>query len=227
MHLPRNRERLGIIVPAIVGVLMLGLSLAGAVHAVTSGGFPSRPTFQTIATSGTGTIATCGNVTNVGTCFNGQTAHWATEVNGSSSASNSFGLVIAAGTNSSDRGLQIENQAGTLVYFRVDGAGNITAPSAASVPWAKAWALVTVSGACVINRSSGISGCTYNGAGDTTLTFSTSNPSPGAACTAASADNLSSVAISAFPGSLTTEEVKTKVSNTAAAADKNYSIVCF
>jgi hypothetical protein len=68
---------------------------------------------------------------------NGHNGQYAQAILGGSGAGQSFGLVVAAGTNSSDNALLIENSGGTTTFFAVNGAGSLytyngTKPAAAS-----------------------------------------------------------------------------------------------
>ena len=58
--------------------------------------------------------------------INGGSDAYAETIIGSSVASNSYGLLVFAGTNSADYGLNVFNQTGTTTYFGVRGDGGIT-----------------------------------------------------------------------------------------------------
>lgn len=118
-----------------------GIAAAAALAAVLpllmapSGGFPSRPTFQAVTVVGNATGASCGAGGGTALCVKGFQNAASLIVDGSSTTGQSLGLATLAGTNSSDYSLLVMNQAGTSTYLKVDGAGNITTPNAASTPW--------------------------------------------------------------------------------------------
>lgn len=79
---------------------------------------------QTI-TPGSGTALTVNAASGAqGLVVNGAANQYAAQLNGSSTVGESFGLLVAAGTNSSDDALLVESQSGTT-YFRVRGDGAI------------------------------------------------------------------------------------------------------
>ena len=51
--------------------------------------------------------------------------NWTQAINGSSTTGQSYGLLVTAGTNSSDNSFYVENKAANTIYFRVRGDGNI------------------------------------------------------------------------------------------------------
>jgi hypothetical protein len=79
---------------------------------ITSGG---TVTIQT-PTSGTALLAY------------GKANEWTIQANASTTSSQSFGLKVVAGTNSSDSAMNINNAADTTTYFRVRGDGYIFSP---------------------------------------------------------------------------------------------------
>lgn len=64
-----------------------------------------------------------GTGTYIGAVFNGATNQWTDQINGSTTASQSYGEVINAGTNSSDLALRVNNATASQVEFQVTGAG--------------------------------------------------------------------------------------------------------
>ena len=55
----------------------------------------------------------------------GRSNEWTLQANASSTTSGSYGMYIAAGTNSSDQSLSINNYNGATNYFKVRGDGNV------------------------------------------------------------------------------------------------------
>ena len=60
----------------------------------------------------------------------GAANEWTSRVTGSSTSGQSYGTTILAGTNSSDKALQVSNQAGSADYFQIRGDGFILVGSA-------------------------------------------------------------------------------------------------
>jgi hypothetical protein len=103
-------------------------------------GCDTNPCNIQLAPTGTGTVKTgsivaTANSVNEAIAGTASANHNAASFAGNATTSQSFGVSIAAGTNSSDYALLVRDVTGSNVYFRVDGAGNITATNAASVPW--------------------------------------------------------------------------------------------
>jgi len=55
--------------------------------------------------------------------------NWTQAINGSSTTGQSYGLLVTAGTNSSDNSFYVENKAANTIYFRVRGDGYLQSPS--------------------------------------------------------------------------------------------------
>jgi len=109
-------------------------AVGGGAYAIDSGGFPSRPLLAGLSASGGNTYnCPAGGGTAV-SCFNSTSSNFALGV--ASSGSPAKGLLVSVGSATTDTPLGVQNAAGSSLYFKVDGAGNITAPNAASVPWA-------------------------------------------------------------------------------------------
>lgn len=78
------------------------------------------------------TISLAGNVTvsaptsGISLLVSGPNGNHAAVFGGASSAGNSFGLLVAAGTNASDAALEVNNQANTQSYFQILGNGGIS-----------------------------------------------------------------------------------------------------
>jgi len=51
--------------------------------------------------------------------------NWTQAINGSSTTGQSYGLLVTAGTNSSDNSFYVENKAANTIYFRVRGDGQV------------------------------------------------------------------------------------------------------
>lgn len=147
--------------------LLSALIVGGGAFAVTSGGFPSRPIFQSGLYNGNGNNHFCSVVANnsVLCTIGGSSGAWGLSIQSPNVAGNSNGVAIVAGTNSSDGPISILNAAGTSVYFKIDGAGNITTPNAASTPWPKVVAATvtnTGTSCSIFNSSGGTVTCTFN-----------------------------------------------------------------
>jgi hypothetical protein len=61
--------------------------------------------------------------------INGKNNNWTQEVIGSSTTGQSYGILITAGTNSSDSSFVVQNQAGNANYFKVRGDGYLQSQS--------------------------------------------------------------------------------------------------
>jgi hypothetical protein len=68
-----------------------------------------------------------GNITDNGSRVRiiGATNEWGIDLQGSTTTSQSYGILVRAGTNSSDRSFQVTNSASTSTYFVVRGDGNV------------------------------------------------------------------------------------------------------
>jgi hypothetical protein len=73
-------------------------------------------------------------------------------IDGSATVGQSYGLTVRAGTNASDRGFTVQNQAGSVNYFVVRGDGNVAIGTTTSI------IPLTVSAATGYTASSGIVG---------------------------------------------------------------------
>jgi hypothetical protein len=73
----------------------------------------------------------------VGLTINGAANQYAAQLIGSSTAGQSFGLSIAAGTNATDRAVDVENQGSSVVFFRIfgDGHGLLGPSSSLGLSW--------------------------------------------------------------------------------------------
>lgn len=78
------------------------------------------------------TLFSTGNLAVGGTSDNGSrlritaaTNEWGIDLQGSTTTSQSYGALLRAGTNSSDRSFQITNAASSSTYFLVQGDGNV------------------------------------------------------------------------------------------------------
>lgn len=108
-----------------------------ALMGVTTSGFPTNPRFNSVANTGlitTGTVLATGSLTGP-SCSNGtatstavicaqsqSSANYSGMFGGSTTTGQSFGILVTAGTNSTDTALQIGTAANTtLVRFRGDG----------------------------------------------------------------------------------------------------------
>jgi hypothetical protein len=104
------------------------LAIAGSAAAIDVRGIPQILRLAKL------TITAAASTT--GLTVNGPgTANTTATIAAGTTASNSFGALITAGTNSSDYALRVQNGAAASTYFQVDGAGAITAAAATSVPW--------------------------------------------------------------------------------------------
>jgi hypothetical protein len=134
------------------------ITLTGAVNAATSLAVAGTPVLTSAVTSLAGTAnqvavsASTGAVTvslspNVviptpatGDAFtvNGLGGANAARINGSSSAGNSFGLSVVAGTNASDNAVRVFNQAVTSTFLSIsgDGHGTLGPSSTLGLAWA-------------------------------------------------------------------------------------------
>lgn len=109
-----------------------------------SGGFPSKPTFQSAKLTGT-SVCTLSAVPST-LCVQGSTNNPSAFVVGSGTTGQSFGLAVWAGTNTSDWSFKAQNSNGGLTFFQIDGAGNITGPSGVAFTPATFSQTTTVSG---------------------------------------------------------------------------------
>jgi len=116
---------------------------------------------RTTGTTATGNFAAVGSASVVGGASIGVAALQATGnqagqlianfTTGISTAGQSYGLRVAAGTNASDYALRVQNQAGTLDYLYVLGDGAVTMSNG-----------LAVTGAITPSQTSGIVGTTTN-----------------------------------------------------------------
>lgn len=99
-----------------------------------TGGFPSRPTFQTVKVLNSvniGTASTVG-VTATVTGVGGGISNPAMIIQSNGSAGNSSGLQIIAGTNTTDATLRLTNSSNTVNFWLFNGDGSFT--SSAQTP---------------------------------------------------------------------------------------------
>jgi hypothetical protein len=92
-----------------------------------------------VSSTGTVTIAIPSSADAL--VVNGLSGAYSTEVVGGSTAGSSFGLVVLAGTNSSDNAFDVQNRAGTtnMLLVRGDGSGELGAgASASALTWSAA-----------------------------------------------------------------------------------------
>jgi hypothetical protein len=82
-----------------------------------------------ITISSTGAITISTPTSGQTLSINGKNNNWTQEVIGSSTTGQSYGLLITAGTNSSDSSFVIQNQAGNTNYFKVRGDGYLQSQS--------------------------------------------------------------------------------------------------
>jgi Collagen triple helix repeat (20 copies) len=137
----------------------------------------------------TGNITAAGSITSGPHIVNGRFTNnalandWAGIFNGSSTTSQSLGMLIRSGTNASDYALYIQNAAANvnLLVMQGDGTVNIskdptTALGIATKQYvdaraAKAW--VSFNGAGTILAALNVSSVAHNGTGDYTVNFTT------------------------------------------------------
>lgn len=121
-------------------------------------------------------------------------------INSPNTASSSFGVIIEAGTNSSDYGLRIINAAASTTFFTVNGDGGIQAGAptggdkglgsinmqscfvnnvacltgSSSATHFAAGVITIAAGSCTVNQNTAdISSCTFNSTGNVTVNFTT------------------------------------------------------
>ena len=105
-----------------VGNATLRVTNSGVLELYTGGA--SDTLRLTIASTGAATLAaaTSGAITLT---VNGTANNWTSAITGNSTTSQSYGLLIQAGTNSTDAALRVRNQANSLDWLFVRGDGNV------------------------------------------------------------------------------------------------------
>ncbi len=137
---------------------LLSLFLVVPLLLAATGGYPVNPIFQTAQiTNSAGGSPTCtnGTASNTAVLCAVSTANtqWAAAVDGSATAGQALGLLVNSGTSGSDHAFRVANSAGSSTFFDIDGAGNITAPSAASVPWPTVLKAISTTGQSVVSST--------------------------------------------------------------------------
>lgn len=105
----------------------IAISSAPFVLAVSGGGFPSQPTFQTVNNGGAGSVSCSGSGTVF--CSNeSSTNAWAGVFSSTAASGNQRGLLASLpASGSGDTAFRVNVNGGTTA-FGVDGAGNVSLP---------------------------------------------------------------------------------------------------
>ena len=218
------------------------LAVAGGALAVQTVGVPQILRLAGLGvntTASAGTLAVQAKAGNFAGNFNGA-ANTATAqfVGAPSPTGQSDGVWIYAGTNSSDYALDIHNVAGSSDFFKIDGAGNITAANAASAPWPfigdgatglpriiyGRWNM-TAGGCTLTHGSSGWNASAGPGNGTCTLPF-THAFSFAPTCTASN-ENGTVPVFAGVTGGVATSQVAVNLETTGGAtAIGNFDVIC-
>jgi hypothetical protein len=104
-------------------ILMDGGNISFSNVAAATSANPTLITRLTIASTGAATFSAATGASTL--TINGAANQWTSTIIGNSTTSQSFGLLLTAGTNSTDGALRVRNQANTLDWLFVRGDGNV------------------------------------------------------------------------------------------------------
>jgi hypothetical protein len=222
-----------------LGVL---LAIAGGALAVQTTGVPAILRLVGLGvntTAAAGTIAVQAKAGNFALNANGvANTPVAQFLAAPSPTGQSKGVWVYGGTNSSDFALDVFNVAGSSDFFKIDGAGNITTPNAASAPWPligdaatgvprilyARWNM-TAGGCTKTNGSSGWNASGGPGSGSCTLPFT--HAFSGAPTCTASSENGTATVFAGVTGGVATSQVSVSLETTGGAGSTgNFDVIC-